>query len=436
MPSPLLTIDHNHIWHPCSQMKDYELFKPLIIKRASGSYFELENGQKIIDAISSWWCKSLGHQHPALSAALIQQMKQFEHVIFANTTSEVLVRLSKILGSLIPGLTKVMYASDGSSCVEMALKMSLQSRKNNNETKRNKFFALKNGYHGETLGALSVSDVGLYRNAYQDILFKTEYISPPYVANVNSAIWRDASEQWSEVENLLSVYAEEITAVIFEPILQGAGGMKLYSGDFLKRLACWAKKNKIHLIADEIMTGFGRTGTMLACEHSQIHPDFVCLSKGMTSGYLPLSAVITTDEIYDYFYADYESGKGFMHSHTHSGNALAASVAIAAINVIKQEKLSEKAVQLQSFMYEKMSAIDGLKNIRGIGAVVAADLDLKTNISRSGYQVFQEAVKLGAYLRPLGNTIYWLPPLNIEKHTIEELAFITALAIKNVDKRV
>jgi adenosylmethionine-8-amino-7-oxononanoate aminotransferase len=426
-----------HIWHPCSQMKDYEGFKPLVITGSSGSYFQLEDGRKVIDAISSWWCKSLGHQHPRLKRALSAQMEKFEHVILANTTNETIVTLSEKLAALMPELNKVMYASDGSCAVEIAMKMSLHAREISGEQQRKRFIALQNGYHGETVGALSVSDLGLYRAPYQSMLFDTPLITDlPYVSGTQDALWENCEAHWNRIVKQLQPLAETTTAVILEPIVQGAAGMKIYSRDFLRRLCEWTREHDIHLIADEIMTGIGRTGKMLACEHAAIEPDFICLSKGLTAGWLPLSAVLTRSSIYELFYDDYASGKSFLHSHTHTGNVLAASVAIEALNIMEEEKICERAVEvgrvMQAHMQDIAEQTGKLANVRGIGAMVAADLICDEPGRRYGFEVYQEAVKLGALLRPIGNTVYWLPPLNVEWETLAELKEITMRAIESV----
>lgn len=434
----LQRLDLKYNWHPCSQMKDYEQFKPLVVKRAYGSYLELSNGKKIIDAISSWWCKSLGHNHPKLKQSLLAQVEQFEHVIFANTTHENIARLSEKLATFMPHLEKVFYAGDGSCAVEIAMKMSLHYRLLEGSTKKTKFIALKNGYHGETSGALSVSDLGLYRAPYHAMLFDSILIEPLYVSGSDNFAWHNAELHWNEVEKELARCCDNATAIIVEPILQGAGGMKVYSRDFLSRLANFAKKHNIHLIVDEIMTGIGRTGKMLACEHASIKPDFVCLSKGLTSGWMPFSAVLTTNSIYQAFYDDYEYGKSFLHSHTYSGNALGVSLALAALEVIEQECLINQAAQLQAIMRQEFESIADktgmLTNIRGIGAVIAADLTDKNLPIRAGYRLYQEAVRQGALLRPLGNTIYWLPPLNINLETLSKLGEITLNSIQSLQK--
>lgn len=425
--------DLQHIWHPCSQMKDYEQFQPLIVESAHGNYINLADGKKVIDAISSWWCKTLGHGHPRLKQALKIQLEKFEHVLFVNTTNETIVHLSEKLAQLTSHLNKVFYAGDGSCAVEIAMKMSLHARQIQGEFKRTKFIALENGYHGETAGALSVSDLGLYRDPYKAILFDTHLISSiPYVNSTSDPLWNDCSSYWEKTEEKLTPYAETATALILEPILQGAGGMKIYSQDFLKRLKAWTVNHNIHLIADEIMTGIGRTGKMLACEHASIEPDFVCLSKGLTSGWLPFSAVLTSEQIYQLFYDDYSTGKSFLHSHTFCGNPLAASVALEVLNIMAEENLCQRATYLEKIMLDAMCDIaeytGKLTNIRGIGAVVAADLICDSN-RRLGFEIYQKATALGALLRPLGNTIYWLLPLTTQIDVIDELKDITQNAI-------
>lgn len=426
--------DLAHIWHPCSQMKDYETFKPLVIESASGSHIKLANGKTLIDAVSSWWCKSLGHQHPRLKQVMREQIEKFEHVIFANTTHETITLLSEKLTGLTTTLKKVFYAGDGSCAVEIAMKMSLHARKINGDTLKTKFIALQNGYHGETSGALSVSDVGIYKHAYGAMLFDVFYISSlPYVQSIHDPLWHDCGDIWPFIEKQLEPYAASATAIILEPIVQGAGGMKIYSQDFLCRLRDYTLQHNIHLIADEIMTGIGRTGKMLACEHANIEPDFLCLAKGLTSGWLPFSAVLTTNSIYEYFYADYELGRSFLHSHTYSGNALGACLALEVLRMMDELDICAQADLLGDYMRERMTEVSDetrrLTNVRQIGAIVAADIIATNPSQRIGFEVYQKAVQHGALLRPLGNTIYWLPPLNTSHDTIDELARITSKAL-------
>ena len=423
------------LWHPCSQMKDYESFTPLNIKYAKGSCLYSDNNTPIIDAISSWWCKSLGHNHPAIKAAILKQLEVMEHTILANTTNTTVDKLGQRLCHLT-GLDKVLFASDGSCAVEIAMKMASHARHLRNQAYKKKFIALKNGYHGETCATLSISDLGLYKDAYQDLLFDCEHIPlMPYVTGRADPLWHDASEHWQKTKKFLDARQKSLNAIILEPILQGAGGMRIYSQDFLKRLGNWCKENDVYLIADEIMTGIGRCGKMLASEHARIDPDFVCLSKGLTGGVLPLSVTLTHNTLYALFYDDYESQKAFLHSHTHSGNTLASAVALAVLDVFEQENLLDYinqslAPKLLNNMIEVAEKTGKLHNIRAIGAVVAADLKNPAH-SRAGYQIYQKAVKLGALLRPLGNTLYWLPPLNSDSQTLDQLKTITIKALKD-----
>lgn len=428
--------DLKHIWHPCSQMKDYETFKPIEIASAKGGYFYLNDGRRVFDAISSWWCKSLGHAHPRLKSALQTQAETLEHVILANTTNATIVALSEQLASLSPSLNKVMYASDGSCAVEMALKMSLHARRITGE-KKSVFIALENSYHGETAGAMSVSDLGLYRAPYEPMLFDTKRLAMlPYVSGQEDPLWQDCEQAWQHIERQLLPYQQTATAMIVEPMLQGAGGMKIYSADLLRRLRQWTQEHGVHLIADEIMTGLGRTGKMLACEYAGIEPDFVCLSKGLTAGWLPMSAMLTRQSIYDLFYDDYVKGQSFLHSHTFSGNVLAASVAIEVLHIIKEDNICDQANELGRLMHRVMMDVachtKKLTRVRQLGAMVAADLISDEPGRRLGYEVYQHAVAMGALLRPLGNTIYWMPPLNSHKKDIEFLGMITERAISSV----
>lgn len=430
LSSSLIQRDLQFVWHPCAQMKDYETFKPLEIVGANGAWIETKDGSKIIDATSSWWCKSLGHQHPRLKKALLKQVERFEHVMFAHTTHETVVALSEKLAMLTTSLNKVLYASDGSCAVEMAMKMSVHARQLTGEKKRNKFVALQNAYHGETVGALSVSDLGIYRRPYQSLLFDTYFISSlPYVLNTQEKLWIDCSAHWEKTQKELEKLAHQVTAIIIEPIIQGAGGMQLYSQDFLRHLRIFTREHNIHLIADEIMTGLGRTGKMLACEHAEIEPDFLCLSKGLTSGWLPLSTMLTTQPIYDLFYDDYSSGKSFLHSHTYSGNALAASIALEVLQVMEEEAICIKAKHLGESLYTAMQDIahqtDKLEKVRGIGAIVAADLKGHASDRRIGFEFYQKAASFGALMRPLGNTIYWAPPLIMDEDSVDHLKTIT-----------
>ncbi|WP_370569084.1 adenosylmethionine--8-amino-7-oxononanoate transaminase [Legionella sp. PL877] len=415
-------------------MKDFETCPPLVVTHAKGSYLYTHQGP-VIDAISSWWCKSLGHGHPAVISAIKHQLDSFEHIIAANTTHPLLVALGEKLAE-ISNNQHVFFASDGSSAVEIAMKMALHASQLKGKEHCREFIALENSYHGETLGTLSVSDLGLYKKPYSDLGVKCHFLHPlPYVEDDKGSLWTSADNYWPTILEQLEQVKENACAVIVEPIIQGAGGMQCYSADFLKKLADWAKRNDIYFIADEIMTGIGRTGKWLACHHAGVTADLICLSKGLTSGALPLSCVLVNNSIYQIFYGDYEKGNSFLHSHTYAGNALALSAALATLKIIDEEGINEQAQNLGRFMQQQLQEIASitgkLSQVRSIGAMVAADL-VESGNNRIGYQLYQEALNRGALLRPLGNTLYWMPPLNTDKQTIEKLTEITLNSIEAI----
>jgi adenosylmethionine-8-amino-7-oxononanoate aminotransferase len=435
--------DLKHVWHPCSQMKDYEAFPPAEVVGASGSRLYLKNGSELIDATSSWWCKTLGHGHPRLREALFRQAGKFEHVISANTANETLVGLSEQLSTLCPPLDKVFYAGDGSSAVEIALKMALHAQRIQNQTQRTRFLALGNGYHGESGLSLGVSDLGLYREPYAAVLPEPILVRDlPYVTGPADPLWNDCSAFWPAIEAALEAHRETAAALIVEPVLQGAGGMRVYSPDLLRRLRAWTQRHGVLLIADEILTGFWRTGKMLAIDHAGIVPDLLCLSKGLTAGWMPFSATVVHPDLYDVFYADYGHGRDFLHSNTYSGNALGAAVAREALSIYTEpgfgESVTEFGVTLANRWAQVSAASGVLGNVRGVGGMVAADLILPESLkkSRVGFEVFREAVARGALLRPLGNTLYWLPPLNTPAADLDRLAEITSDSVRVVRERM
>jgi adenosylmethionine---8-amino-7-oxononanoate aminotransferase len=433
----LISKDLKHIWHPCSQMKDFETCPPLVIERAQGSYLYTDKGP-LIDAISSWWCKSLGHGHPAVLEAIRNQADRFEHVIGANTTNTALAELGEQLAE-ITGKQHAFFASDGATAVEIAMKLAIHARQIQGHQNKNQFIALKNGYHGETLGTMSVSDLGIYKKPYESFGVTCHFIANiPYLSGVKDPLWDNCDAYWPAVEHYLDELKETTCAIILEPIIQGAGGMLCYSADFLKRIALWAKVNDVYLIADEIMTGIGRTGEWLACDHAGIRADMVCLSKGLTSGALPLSCVMIDNSIFELFYDDYRKGNSFLHSNTYSCNPLAVSAALATIKTMQNEHIITQAKYLGEEMTTAMSNIaatcNKLTNVRGIGAVVAADLVSAQEPHRIGNEIYQHALKHGALIRPIGNTLYWLPPLNTGKEIIGKLAEITLNSIEDAYK--
>jgi adenosylmethionine---8-amino-7-oxononanoate aminotransferase len=440
--SDLIPRDLRHVWHPCSQMKDYEDFPPVEVTAAQGSRLILKDGSTVIDATSSWWCKTLGHGHPRLREALFRQAGKFEHVISANTANETLVGLSERLAALCPPLDKAFYAGDGSSAVEIALKMALHAQRIREQPQRTKFIALENGYHGESGLSLAISDLGLYREPYAAVLPEPVILRGlPYVFGVSGPedpLWHDCGGLWPFLERELDEHKETAAALVLEPVLQGAGGMRVYSPDLLRRLRAWTIQHGVFLVADEILTGFWRTGRLLAVHHAGIAPDLLCLSKGLTAGWMPFSATLVHPELYDLFHADYGQGRDFLHSNTYSGNALGAAVAREALSIYTEPGFAAEvdacAARLRAAWSQVVTATGALEKVRAVGGMVSADLRLPEPLrgSRVGFRIFREAVARGALLRPLGNTLYWLPPLNTPAADIDRLAEVTAASIQAV----
>ncbi|MEK4424850.1 adenosylmethionine--8-amino-7-oxononanoate transaminase [Solibacillus sp. FSL K6-1523] len=433
--SDLQERDLKHVWHPCSQMKDYEQFPPIVIERGEGVWLYDEHGNRYLDAVSSWWVNLFGHANSRISQALSEQAFQLEHTIFANFTHEPAIRVAEKLVALTPeGLNKVFFADNGSSSIEIALKMSFQFHMQSGDTKKKRFLALTDAYHGETLGALSVGGVDLYNDVYQPLLLDTVRAQGPdcFRCLFNEQPTSCQAQCIHFVEEELILHHEEITAVIIEPLIQAAAGMKMYPPIYLERLRTLCTKYNVHLIADEIAVGFGRTGTMFACEQANISPDFMCLSKGLTGGYLPLSVVLTTDAIYDAFYDDYNKMKAFLHSHSYTGNTLACRVALEVLTIFEEENYIEivqrKGDYMRKLAIEAFSELPFVGEYRQVGLVGAIEL-VENRVSkqplpseeRIGYQIYKMALAKGLLIRPLGNILYFMPPYII---TDEEMRFM------------
>jgi adenosylmethionine-8-amino-7-oxononanoate aminotransferase len=448
--SDLQKRDLNHVWHPCSQMKDYEDFPPIVVKKAKGLYLYDENGKSYMDAVSSWWVNLFGHANERISSALGEQAFQLEHVIFANFTHEPAVFLAEKLVKLSPeGLQKVFFADNGSSAVEVALKMSFQYHQQKGKPKKTRFLALTDAYHGETLGALSVGGVGLYNSVFQPLLLNTLRAQGPdcFRCHFNEKPESCTTPCISAVEAELKSHHEELTAVIVEPLIQAAAGMKMYPPGYLKRLKELCSQYDVHLIADEIAVGFGRTGTMFACEQAGIAPDFMCLSKGLTGGYLPLSVVLTTDEVYEAFYDDYASMKAFLHSHSYTGNPLACRAALEVLQIFEDDQVMEEIQEKGAYMKKLASEVFGkhpfVGEYRQTGMVGAVELvkDKRTKEpfpsgERTGYQIYRIALEKGLLLRPLGNVLYFMPPYIITKEEINTMISITKEAMEEYFERM
>ncbi|WP_104696839.1 MULTISPECIES: adenosylmethionine--8-amino-7-oxononanoate transaminase [unclassified Helicobacter] len=416
-----------HIWHPCTQMKDHEKIPLIPIKRGRGVYLYDFNDKGYIDGISSWWVNLFGHCNPYISQKLKEQIDTLEHVLLAGFTHSPIIELSSRICSLLPKeLTKCFYADNGSSAVEVALKMSFHKNLLNGK-KKDKFIALENAYHGETLGALSVGNVKLYKDTYKDLLLECFHTPVPNT--------QDYELELKKFKELIQKHHQEICAFILEPIVQCAGNMHIYSEDFIKESVQFAQEYDIDVIFDEIAVGFGRAGSMFAFEQCGVVPDFLCLSKGITGGYLPLSVVVTKEKIYQHFYAPYEEQKAFLHSHSYTGNPLACSCANAVLDIFEKNNVIKENQKTATYIFsqlQKLESFHQISNLRYKGMIFAFELK-STKSNRVGIEFFQEALKRGVILRPLGNTIYFMPPYTI---TRQEIDFVVDCIIDIVQKVV
>ena len=440
--------DLKYIWHPCSQMKDYEDFPPMIIEHGNGVHLYDMDGKDYIDIVSSWWCNLLGHCNPVINASIKDQLDKLEHVIFANFSHTPAITLCEELSKIIPtGLSKFNFSDNGSASIECALKMAFQYQYQTGKKNKTKFMCLTEGYHGETLGALSVGSMDLYAKIYQPMLLDTIPIEAPDCYRCPYGLTRDSCNVpcFEKAEEAFLHHAHETCALIVEPLLQGAAGMRIYPAKYLANLRTLCDNYDVLLIVDEIATGFGRTGKLFACEHAGISPDIMCISKGLTGGYMPMAITITTDKIYQAFYAHYSEGKAFMHSHTYSGNPLGCSAALAVLKILREEDILKKAnVQAKYLNKELKTALSSCKyvgEIRTIGLINAIELVKNQTTKESfdsslriGYQIYKKALERGLILRPLGNVLYFNPPLTIEKEDIDRSIDILVTSIQCILK--
>lgn len=440
--------DLKYIWHPCSQMKDYEELPPIVIEKGEGIYLYDTSGKKYYDVISSWWCNLLGHCNPYITDAVKKQADRLEHVIFANFTHEGAVNLCEKLSKILPkGLCKFNFTDNGSSAVEAAMKVSFQYHEQTGNPQKTRFMALTDAYHGETIGALSVGDCDLYTKLYKPILMDIIRIEAPdcYRCKYGKCRENCNCECIKSAEEMFEKYGNETAALLVEPLLQGSAGMKIYPALYLRKLRELCNSYNVHLIADEIATGYGRTGKMFAFEHAGVSPDIMCLSKGLTGGYMPMAIFVTTQKIYDAFYDDYNTGKAFMHSHTYSGNPLACAAANAVLDLMSDGKIlknaQDNAVYFNEIIREKFLPHKNVGEVRHIGLINAIELvkDKKTKEGfesslRIGYQIYKKALEKGVILRPLGNVIYFNPPLIIERKDMDYVVDIALECMKEVIK--
>ncbi len=427
--SKIMQRDLDVIWHPCTQMKDHETLPLIPIRSGKGVYLYDFDGNKYIDAVSSWWVNLFGHCNTHINEKIKIQLDTLEHVLLAGFTHEPAVELAHKLVNITPkDLKKVFYVDNGSSAVEASLKMSYHYHLNKGESK-SIFLSLSNSYHGETIGALSVGDVSLYKETYKPLL----------INNMQVAVPRDQSTQEAQIaldvlESVLKERGHEIAAFIIEPLIQGAGGMHMYHANYLKGARILTKRYNVHLIADEIMTGFGRTGMMFACDHASISPDFMTLSKGLTGGYLPLSVVMTTQDVYQAFYCDYNEHKAFLHSHSYTGNPLACAAALATLEIFETQDILGENKKKSAYIkvkLDKFLALSNIKSIRQQGMVTAIELQGYKAEERIGLKIYEYALSQGVLLRPLGHIIYFMPPYII---SYEEIDTMIEVAYQGINK--
>jgi len=450
MPAPSLDIaalDRAFVWHPCTQMKDHELLPPAEITRGDGIYLFTRDGHRIIDAISSWWVNLLGHAHPRLSRVLAEQAATLEHVIFAGFTHAPGAQLAAALCHAFPGgAAKCFFADCGSAAVEVALKMSFQFWKQSGYPRKTRFATITGAYHGETIGALSAGAIPLYRDIFTPILLDVITVQGPQCFRCPYRLSRTTcdAECFEHMQRALNAHADVLAAVCIEPLVQCANGMNIYSPRYLAKLAHACRAHNVHLIADEIAVGFGRTGRLFASQHAAVRPDFMCLSKGLTGGYMPGAAVLIRDQhIFDAFYGDYTECKAFYHSHSYTGNPMACRLALEVLDILQHDVLPNLAPSIAAMnrVLQRLAPLPHVGETRQCGMIGAIELveDRATRrafppAARTGWHVYREALRRGALLRPLGDVIYFLPPLTITPDQLDELGAIAYDAIATVTR--
>ncbi|MCI1076531.1 adenosylmethionine--8-amino-7-oxononanoate transaminase [Stenotrophomonas maltophilia] len=450
-PSPLAhhwrQRDLQVLWHPCTQMREHPDTLPLVpIARGEGAWLIDHDGNRYLDAVSSWWTNLFGHAEPRIGGAIAAQATQLEQVMLAGFGHEPAITLAERLLALAPRqpgrepLAKVFYADNGSAGVEVALKMAFQYFQNLGESRRTRFIALENGYHGETLGALALGDIPLYRRVYAPLLAEALFAPSPdaYLAEPGQSAADRARQAADGLATLFDQHPGEICAVILEPRLQCAGGMRMHDPVYLQRVRELCDAHGAFMIADEIATGFGRTGTLFACEQAGVMPDLMCLSKGLTGGFLPLAAVLATQALYDAFLDDSRE-RAFLHSHSYTGNPLACAAALATLDIFRDDDVIARNRSIASVMGTLAAPFNDhphVADVRQAGMVVAFELSRDGNkrtpfdpAMRLGLHAYKAALKRGVVLRPLGDVLYWMPPYCVDDEQLELLAHTTLAAI-------
>ena len=439
--------DLDVLWHPCTQMREHPDVLPLVpIERGEGAWLVGRDGRRYLDAVSSWWTNLFGHAEPRIARAIAEQAMTLEQVILAGFSHQPAVELAEKLLAIAPresgraALSKVFYADNGSAGVEVALKMAFHWFRNRGEDRRSKFVALENGYHGETIGALSVGDIPLYRRVYAPLLAECLFAPSPdiYAAGPGETAIDCADRAADGLRDLLERHPGEVCALILEPRVQCAGGMRMHDPRYLRRARELCDAHGVFLVADEIAVGFGRTGSLFACEQAGVQPDLLCLSKGLTGGFLPLAAVLCTQAIYDGF-LDESRERAFLHSHSYTGNPLACAAALASLAIFESDDIlarNRATAARMSRLAAPLAALPHMADVRQAGMIVAFELtqggDKRTPFDpalRVGLRAYRAALRQGVVLRPLGDTLYWMPPYCIDDEQLQLLARVTRDAI-------
>lgn len=439
--------DLKYVWHPDTQMKQYEgnNYKPTLIEHGEGIYVYDADGNKYIDAVASWWVNTLGHSVPRLNKVLYEQASKIEHILLADFTHKPAIELAERLVKLAgEPFSKVFYSDDGSTAVEVAIKMAYQYWYQKGQPQKKYFVSMTDSYHGDTLGSVSVGGIDIYKEVFNPLVFETLKVNAPYCYRCPKGLNKhDCNiDCLKDVVKLFKERHNEIAAIIVEPLVQGAAGMRMYPAEYLNRLRILCDEYDILLIDDEVAMAFGRTGKYFAFEHAGIKPDIFCVAKGITAGYIPLAATVTTNKIYDAFYDDFSKLKTFYHGHSFTGNPIACAVANETLKIMEEAKIIEnlpfkaEVFRLAMQKFKKLAHVGDIRHIGMIGAVeLVKDKDTKEPYEfnqRIGHKVFLEAMKRGAILRPIGNVIYFMPPLIITEEEIEKLTQIAYNSIKSV----
>lgn len=416
-------LDRKVMWHPFTQMAEWE---PLVIERGEGNYLVDREGRRYLDGVSSLWCNVHGHNHPRLNAALRAQLDRISHSTFLGLTHEPGIRLGEALVEVAPpGLTRVFYSDSGSTAVEIALKQSFQYWQLDGRPSKQRFLRLGDAYHGDTLGAVGVGGIELFHRIFGPLLVRSIAIPSP--------AGTDGAASLAMVEEQLRAHADEIAAFVIEPLVQGAAGMLVHPPGFLSKVAELCRAHDVHLIVDEVATGFGRTGSLFACEREAVSPDFLCLAKGIAGGYLPLAATLSTEVIYRRFLGKRRDLSQFFHGHTFTANPLACAVGLESLALLREETLPQ-ARRLQPSLDQsllRMSKVAGVREVRSCGFMIGIELDARTD-RFLGVEVCQRARSHAVILRPLGDVIVWMPPLSLTSNDLELLESATTRAIRDV----